>query len=67
MGAHVRSRVRRAASAGCEARVWALELEGNGKRKFVVATRDDFWERYRRLQVDHATRTGGGYVEGYRR
>ena len=29
--------------------VWALEKNGSGSRSYLVATRDDFWRRYRTL------------------
>ena len=32
-------------TAGCET-VWALEQQSNGRRSYIVATRENFWQRY---------------------
>ena len=29
---------------------WAVEIGANGRRKFIVASRESFWRRYRRLR-----------------
>ena len=31
---------------------WAEELDGTGRRRYVVASRADFWRRYRKLRCD---------------
>ena len=31
---------------------WAEELDGSGRRRYVVASRVDFWQRYRNLRCD---------------
>ncbi|KAL1528899.1 hypothetical protein AB1Y20_010221 [Prymnesium parvum] len=32
--------------------VWSLEVDKSGARRYIVATLDDFWERYRTLQPE---------------
>ena len=31
---------------------WAEELDGSGRRRYIVASRADFWRRYRKLRCD---------------
>ena len=31
---------------------WAEEIDGSGRRRYIVASRLDFWQRYRKLRCD---------------
>ena len=33
--------------------IWAMEKDGSGSRSYIVATRHDFWRRYRTLPAPH--------------
>ena len=39
-------------AAAADDSIWAKEQNKNGKRSYIVASRDDFWRRYRTLPSD---------------